>query len=277
MQRILLLCLISVSVSCSKFTRIRNSRVWQEKYEAALTYYEKKEYAKASLLLEELMPLLRGAPEGETAMFYYAYALYYQRSYILSAEYFHLFAKTYPRSTHAEEASYMHAYTQYLNTEPFYYDQAPTYEALRALQAFIESYPESQKRSKCQAIIDELQHRLAEKAFYSAKLYYGIGYLKAATLAFQDFQKTFPTSPHLEESWYLLILASYNLSVKSITNKQLERYQETQKIYERFIDKFPKSAYLAELEPLYKKSLEVVRVLSKKVSLHILKKENTLK
>ncbi len=100
--------------SCSDFRKITKSTDWKEKYQAALKYYQEKDYYRATLLLEDVMPIIKGTKTAEEAQFYYAYAHYYQRKYILSAHYFKQFYETYSRSEQAQEAMFMHAYSLYL-------------------------------------------------------------------------------------------------------------------------------------------------------------------
>ena len=184
-------------------------------------------------------------------MFLYADALFYQEEYILSAEYFKIFAKTYPRSKRVERASYMHAHAQYLNTEPYYLDPNPTYVALEALQAFLETYPQSIYRDRGQHMVDDLQERLAKKFFYGAKQYYLMQRHKAALFAFKDFQNTFPSSRYVEDSEYFRIQAQYAWAKKSIRQKQHERYQAVCVSYEDFLNKYPNSNHTEQLSQLY--------------------------
>jgi outer membrane protein assembly factor BamD len=50
----------------------------QEKYAGAVNYYKKKDYYRAGILFEELIPLMRGQAESELTQFYYAYCQFYQ-------------------------------------------------------------------------------------------------------------------------------------------------------------------------------------------------------
>ena len=252
------LCLLLLSIGCTRFYRVRKSSLWQEKHKAAVKYYQAGKYAKASLLLEDIMPLIRGLSEGEEGLFMYAYSQYYQKQYILSAEYFKLYARTYPRSSKAEEASYIHAYSQYLSTEPYYLDPNPTYEALDALQAFIETYPQSKDRPKAQSILDELQSRLATKSFVSAKQYYRLNYCKSAVTSLKDFARNFPDSKYVEESKSICIQAQYKWAEQSVAEKQYSRYQNMKESYKNFAKKYPNSLHLKKLTPLYRHSLQAM-------------------
>ena len=251
-----------LSLSCSRFQSIRKSTSWREKYQAALSYYEASKYNKAGLLLEDILPLVRGMKEGEEALFTYAYTQYHQAQYLVSAEYFKTFAQTYPRSERTEEANYMYAYSSYLTTEPYYLDPSYTYTALSALQSFIEAYPSSSYRSEAQRMVNELQERLAKKAFVGAKQYYKLSYYKAAHIALKDFRASFPDASYVEESSYLSIKSLYFWAAYSIPSKQLSRYRSFCASYEDFVDTYPESSYLGELEQLYAKGLSRITALN---------------
>src|SRR5690606_31832086 len=194
--------LLLASSSCSKFRKIQKSDDWKVKYDAAINYYERGEkgdYYKASVLFEEVLPLIRGSKEAEKAQFYYAYAHYYQKQYILSAHYFKTFNDTYSRSELAQEAMYMHAYSLYLTSPVVDLDQTSTYEAMQAMQTFINQHPQSEYRDDATEIIDALQAKLEEKAFENAKLYQKLERYEAALVAYENFEDDFPGSSRLEE------------------------------------------------------------------------------
>ncbi len=95
-----MLCLI-LATSCSKFRKIQKSDDWKVKYDAAFNYYESKDYYKAKLLFEEILPIIKGTKEAEKAQFYYAYSHFYQKLYTESAFFFKSFYDTYSRSPDA--------------------------------------------------------------------------------------------------------------------------------------------------------------------------------
>src|SRR5690349_13524906 len=99
--------------SCSKFRRIEKNPDWHVKYQAALDYFGKKKYLKASTLFEQIQPIVRGLPEGEKVAFNLAYCQYNQSFYLLASEQFKTFYETYGRSAMAEEARFMYANSLY--------------------------------------------------------------------------------------------------------------------------------------------------------------------
>ena len=75
---ILLLCILC-TVSCSKFSKLQKSDDLEVKKQGAFDYYDKKDFFRASQLLEELVPLLKGTQDAEKAEYLYAMCQYEQR------------------------------------------------------------------------------------------------------------------------------------------------------------------------------------------------------
>ena len=258
---LLLLLAFSLLTSCSKFSKLQKSGTDDEKYKAALEYYQKGDFYRAGLLFEELIPLLKGSTESEMAQFYYAYTQYQQQQYNMSQFLFKKFYDTYARSDYAQEALYMHAYSLYKDSAPHNLDQTSTMTAISALQDFINAYPDSPFRNECTGYIMELRKKLELKAYEKAKLYYKISdfnlaSLKSAVISIENFKKDFPDSQFSEELSYLKVDAQYTLAKSSFADKQKERYESAVKFYKELVDKYPQSSYLKDAEKLYTNSEE---------------------
>ncbi len=256
---LILLTLLLGGASCSKFRKIEKSQDWRVKYDAALNYYDKKkEYYKASVLFEQIIPIVRGLPEGEKVQFNLAYCQYYDKLYLLASEQFKTFYETYGRSAMAEEARYMYAYSLYMASPGPNLDQSSSVNAMSAMQSFLNRYPESSYRDKAVDVIFSTQVKLEKKGFENAYQYYKMRSYKAAIVALDNFIDNFPDSKYLERAYYLVIAAEYKLAEQSIYSKQLERYKEVVEHYKEFVDKYPNSSYLVDAEKMYAESLEKV-------------------
>ncbi|MBX2962539.1 MAG: outer membrane protein assembly factor BamD [Cyclobacteriaceae bacterium] len=253
---IVLLFVLLFGVSCSKFRKIEKNPDWRVKYESALNYYNKKDYYKASVLFEQIMPIIRGLPEAEKGQFYLAYCQYYEKLYLLASEQFRTFYETYGRSSLAEEARYMYAYSLFKSSPGANLDQTGSKEAMASMQEFLNRYPKSKFRDQALEVIYTTQERLDQKGFENARQYYKMRQYKASIVALRSFQNNFPDSKYLEESRYLIIASKYKLAEQSIYTKQRERYQEVIETYKDFIDRYPNSAHLKEAEKMYTDSLE---------------------
>lgn len=256
--RVLILLIMAASVVGCKFNKIKKSGDWKLKYEAALAYYEEKDYHRTVILLEDILPIIRGTEEAELGNYYLAYSYYYQKQYILSAHHFQEFVKIYGRSEYAMEASYMHAYSLYLQSPDYQLDQTVTYEAVTAMQNFINRYPASEFAPDADRIIDEMQEKLEKKAYEHCRLYYKLRRYKAALVVYDNFSNDFPDSQYNEEVAYLRIETAHDYAKESVQSKQKERFQIAIDFYLTFLDKYSNSEFLKDAEKIYADSIEEI-------------------
>ncbi len=251
--------LMVFSTGCNKeFRKLEKSEDWKKKLDGAMRYYEAEDYYRATILLEQILPITRGMPEGEQVQFYFAYCHYRQGLYILASHHFKTFYETYARSEFVEEARFMYAHSLYLDSPSYNLDQTSSFEAIRAMQNFINRFPRSQYREQASDAINELQTKLERKAYEASKQYLKLSWFKSAIVAFENFKDDFPDSEFNEEIAFLKIEAIYKLANRSIFSKQEERYRETIKYYEEFIDMYPNSKYLRVAEKYYAGSLDFI-------------------
>ncbi len=261
-KNILIVSLLVLYVGCSEFRKIQKSDDWKLKYDAALNYYEKKDYYRSIILFDQIMPYIRGSAEAELVQFYYAYAHFYQKQYLLASHYFKNFHDTYNRSEYAEEAYYMYGFSLFKQSPAYNLEQSSTVEAITAIQTFLNRYPQSEYRNEAINIQAELRLKLEKKAYENAKLYLTLGNLNSALIALDNFRKDFPDSMLSEDASYLLVEASYKYARASIPSKQKERYYDCIEHYEEFIDAYPGSKYLRDLQNYYSSSISQIEKLT---------------
>ncbi len=228
----------------------------KEKYDAAIAYYEKEDYYKANLLLEEVIPLIRGTRESEIAQFYFAYTHYYLSELTYAAYLFQRFYETFRSSQYAEEARYMQVRSLYESSPPYNLDQTNTYEAIAVTQSFLNAYPNSTFYEECSKILGELREKLERKAYENAKLYYRISNYKAAVISFMNFQKDFPDSDYNEEVAFLRLDAQFRYAEQSTNRRKRERYNEALDHYEYLIENYPDGEYTKNAQKIYEQCLD---------------------
>ncbi len=256
-----LLLLVLFATGCSKFRKIEKSEDWRIKYEAGLNYYNAKDYYRAAILFESILPIVRGLPEGEKVEFYLAYCQYNEKTFLLASDQFKTFYETYGRSQHAEEANFMYAYSLFSSSPDHSKDQRSSIEAMNAMQVFLNKYPGSQFMNQAVEVITVTQEKLEHKGFDNAKQYYKLQMYKGAIIAFDNFKKNFPDSKYLEEAAYLKVVSEFELAKVSIPSLQLERYTITLDYYKELVDNFPNSQFLKEAQQYYTESLNQVNKL----------------
>ncbi|CAN5354194.1 outer membrane protein assembly factor BamD [soil metagenome] len=248
-------CLLMLAMSCSNFRKIQKSEDWRIKYDAGLNYYNKKDYYHTAILFEEVLPNVRGLPEGEKVEFYLAYCQYYEKTYLLASSQFKAFFETYGRSALAQEAYFMYAYSLFVASPEANHDQKSSVEAMDAMQTFLNQYADSKFRDQATEVITACQAKLELKGSDNAKQYLKMKEYKAATIAFDNFKKSFPDSKYLEELAYLKVVAQYKFAFQSFQSLQIDRYNNVVLFYQELVDNFPESKYLKEAERIYILSL----------------------
>jgi len=240
----------------SKFEKIRLSSDIAKKYQEAVKYYDKKDYNKALILLDDLVQRYRGRAEAEDLYYYFAYTNYNLKDYTTARYHFKIFADTYPNSTKAEECRYMAAYCFYLESPNYSLDQSNTIKAIEALQLFINLYPRSDRSAEAAKLIQDLRDKLEIKSFENAKLYLTIGDYKSAVIAFRNSMREYPDTKFAEEMEYLAIQSQCLYAKNSIEAKQEERFTEAIQMANEFAENYPESKFLKDSEQLKKDALK---------------------
>lgn len=129
---------------------------------------------------------------------------------------------------------------------------------------FMEYFPMSDRKELAQNMIFELQDKLVEKEYLSAKLYYDLGsysgnavysstgnnYLAAIVTA-QNVLKEYPYTKMREDLSILILRAKYHMAKESVLEKREDRMRETVDEYYAFKNEFPESKYMKEVETIY--------------------------
>lgn len=244
-----ILILIGFS-SCGKFQKLLKSNDYEEKYAMALEFYENEEYNKTLQLFDQVTPIYRGTDKAQNIEFLYAMSHYGQKDYILASYYFKRYYRSYPKTEQAEDALFMSAYSNYLDSPRSSLDQETTVEAIQEMKLFISRFSNSEKVEEARGLIDEMDDRLELKAFEMAKLYIKMSDYRASIASLKAFIKKYQLSDYHEEALFLVIQANYEYALNSIAMRQEERFSETSEAYIDFISQFPESKYVKEAEKM---------------------------
>ena len=245
-------------VSCSKYEKILKSSDYEYKYKKALEYYNKKDYAKAIGIFEQIVVVFRGTTKGDSVMYYYAKSYYGEEDYLMAGNYFSEFSENFSRSPFVEESDFLIGYCFYLESPRPSLDQEYTRTGIQSLQKFVYKHPDSKYVPECKRLIEELNNKLAEKAYLNSKLYYNLGYYKAAIISLRNCMNDYPDNKYREELMYLILQSNYLLAENSIPEKRKERFQSTLDEYYSFVAEFPTSKYDKDAEKIYSYTKQVL-------------------
>lgn len=238
-----------VAGSCaSKYGKVLKSKDNEYKLKMAEQYYVAKEYLKAQQIYAEIMPLFKGDSRFEDIYYKYAYTAFYLKDFINSENLFKSFTENFPNSTRAEECEYMRCMSFYRQSAKVDLDQTTTIKAIALMQAFINTHPESSRVKDATQIIDDSRAKLELKEYKSAKLYYDIGYFKAAATAFAVLCDNYPDSEIGDMYKFEEIKSYFRLAAQSVTDKQMNRYETVVTECTDFELRFADSKYLTDVK-----------------------------
>lgn len=247
-----MILLVVVLSSCGSYNKIVKSTDYEYKYKKAIEYYEDGEYVRSGTLLKEMVNIYRGTNRADKVYYYYAKSMVGQSDYLMAGHYFKTLIKEFPMSDYAEESYFMNGYCSYLMSPKARLDQTTTYEAIDALQLYVNLYPFNDRVEEANRLIDEMNDKLVYKAYLSARLYYDFDNYKAAVIALSSCLLEYPDSKYREELMFMLLESKYLLAIGSIFDKKQERLSSALDEYFSFIDEFPESKHKKEAEKFHK-------------------------
>ncbi len=240
---------VLLALGCkSQFEQVRTSGDPDLLLSKANAYYDGEEYLRAQTLYELAIPTFRGKKEAELISFRYAYTYYNIGSYLLASYYFKNFTQTFGASQYREEADFMSAYSNYELSPVFRLDQSYTQKAIDAFQEFVNQYPNSERVTLANNLIDEMRAKLEKKALESATLYYDIREYQSAIQSFDNVLKDFPDTDNAEEVRYLSVRSAYLFASNSFVEYQKERYTDVIERGPQFLRRYPQSKYRRDVE-----------------------------
>ena len=259
-----ILLLIVVLTGCGDYQRLLKSRDPEEKYQAALMYFNNKQYVKAQTLLDDVSSYYKGTERSEDVLAYLARCYMGQKNYESATDYYQAYIRNYPKGKYATEAYFQIGHCQYLNSPDARLDQTITKNAIEAFQTFVELYPESPYATQAYEEMSELFDKLAYKELKSAQLYYNLGsylgnnYLSCEIVS-KNALKNYPSNKYQEDFNWLIMQSKYQQMVHSFEEKKMERARDAQDEYYNFVTEFPDSKHRKEAE----KMLQNIRKITK--------------
>jgi outer membrane protein assembly factor BamD len=259
-----LLLVVLTLFSCSNYQKLLKSDDAELKYTKAVEYFNKGDFMRASTLFDAIANYYKGTDRSETVLNYLAKSYMGQKDYYSASEYYKTYVKTYPKGKYVIESKYMIGYCYYLDSPDARLDQTATYSAIAAFQEFLDVYPESDKVQQVNKLLDELNNKLAYKAYLNCKLYYDLGnYMgnnyESAVITAQNALKKFPSTSYREDLLMLILNSKYEQALQSFEDKKVERYHNTIDEYYNYINEFPNGKYRKQADKILNESKRVVK------------------
>jgi len=249
-----------LATSCGEYEKLLKSTDFDLKKEKAKEYYEAGKYVKSTELIEQILPRFRASESGEELTWIVAQSYFGMKQYELAGSYFSAYIEQFGYGQHVEEATYMMAICDYNIAPRAELDQDNTRKAIEGFKLFIARYPASSRIEECKKLMIELQERLVEKSYMSAKLYYDMEQYKAAVTALSNSLKEYADTKYREEMLYLKLKSLFMYAENSYDIRKKERYQATLDDYYSFMEEYPKSNYAKDIKKIHDDTARYLKI-----------------
>jgi len=256
--------------SCSEYQKVLKETDVKAKYELAQKYYDEEDYKRSLRLFEQIAPKYVGKPQGERVMFFLADNYFKRKDFNSSGYQFERFIKSYPKSAKVPEAAFIGAKSYFELSPRYSLDQTDTDKALAKLQAFINTYPDSEYFDEANAMAKKLTTKQERKAFEIGKQFNTLGefnydVLKSAVASLDNFVVDYPGSIYREEALYLKLEATMQIALNSFESLKKERFEKAKEAHEVLFKQFPETKFakkanniLEKIEKELKDSSEII-------------------
>ena len=253
-----------------EFNQVFKTSDYDYKYEFAKESFARGKYTYAVTLLQDLVTMKKGTSDAQECLYMLAMAEYGEHDYEAAAETFKKYYQSYPRGFYAEMASFYVGQSLYMSTPEPRLDQSQTVAAIAAFQEYRDIFPDGKLKAVAEQRLMELQDKLVEKEYLSAKLYYNLGsYFGNCTSGGNNYEACVVTSENalneypytsLREDFSILIMKSkFELAQMSVEAKKIQRYQDAEDECYGFINQYPDSKERATAEKYIAKCKEFTK------------------
>jgi outer membrane protein assembly factor BamD len=236
MKKIISLLLVVVLfASCNEYQKALKNDDVAVKFEMGTKLYEAGKYTKAIRIFEQIAPAYRGKPQAEKLFYMFAQSYYKTKQYYLAGYQFESFVSGYPKSEKVQEAAYLGSKSYSMLSPVYSLDQTETFKAIDKLQAFIDTYPNSEYLGEANKTVKLLTEKIERKVYENAKGYNTILDYKSAIVALDNFITDYPGTPFKEDALFYKFDSAYQLGINSVPSKMEERLNVAKTAYSSLI------------------------------------------
>jgi len=240
---ITLLCL-GLTTGC-EYQKVLKKGTLDQKLETSRKYYNKGDYARAQIMLEQLIGKFPRGTDAEEVYFLFSFTHFGMNDYSLAGYHFQNFAERYE-------------FEQTLVAE---LDQTNTKKAIEAIQLFINRYPQSASVATGNELIDQLRSRLHEKAYSTAMLYFNMESYLSAYTSFKNAIIDFPDIPEKDKVDFYIVRSAFLYAKQSVKTEQSSRYETALEEADEFLTNYTNNKYVKDVKQMKADSAELIALL----------------
>lgn len=228
---------------CSSSVDVSNMSP-EQYFNYALGLFKDKDYIESIKEFQTILLQFPGSSVSDDAQFYLAESHFNKREYILAAYEYSRLVKDMTSSDYVPKAQYMLGESYYMLSPDYKLDQKYTKQSIEEFQAFIDLFPTDPKVPEAEAKIKELNDKLAEKEFNTARTYEKMEYYDAAIFYYNVVTETYHDSKYAP----LAMFNKIKNQVKVLTNKSNK--QNILREMASFLEKYPNDPNTTEVKKM---------------------------
>ena len=207
----------------------------------ALELYNDEDYEYSIREFQSILLQYPGSTVNDDAQYYLAMSYYNDEQYLLAAYEFSKLIRDIRASEFVSSSQYMLAESYFQLSPPYQLDQAYTTKAITEFQAFIDFFPTDTKVEEAELKIKELNEKLAQKDFMSARIYDKMDYFRASIKYYTDVYETYHDTQYASRALYR----------KIIKLLERERFAPAFESIKLFLAKYPDDENIEEIQEYY--------------------------
>ncbi len=198
----------------------------------AMELYDDEDYQYSQREFQTLVLQHPGSTITDDAQYYLGMSYYNDEQYLLAAYEFSKLIRDIRGSEYVSKSQFMLADSYYQLSPPYQLDQSYTIKAIEEFQSFIDFFPIDQKVDEAEKKIGELNLKLAEKEFNSARIYEKMEYYNASmdyyTKVYETYHDTEFAPKALYRKIYILLDKEWFAQAFESISIYLEKYPDNE-------------------------------------------------
>jgi outer membrane protein assembly factor BamD len=242
-----LLCAVALLLAGCSASDPQKIPTAEERFAEAMEKFHDEDYLEAITDFEAIRLQYPATPIADSARFYSGMSRYEREEFLLGTYDFNQLIQNGAAKTLVPDAYHMLSQCYYRLSPKVPLDQMYTYQAIDALQTFIELYPDHPQAEEASKQVQELSNKLAMKEYDTAVLYMKMENREAAMICFDT----------VIDRYYSTDWADDAMAQKIRIHMNAEDYGKAWPLLKAFLDKFPDSPYRKEISR-YREELQAV-------------------
>lgn len=224
---------------CSSSVNTANMSA-QDHLNYAISLFNDEDYLEAITEFQTILMQNPGSPVADDAQFYLGESHYKKGEYITATYEYSKLIRDMPASEFVPRAQFMLAQAYYDLSPNFQLDQRYTKKAIEEFQAFIDFFPTDPKVSEAEQKINDLNGKLAEKEYNTARIYEKMEYWDAAIRYYDLVSETYHDTKYAPMAMYSKI---------KILNDRKDNKKLAREIAS-FIQRYPGDPHISEVKKI---------------------------